>query len=116
LRFKIQDARDKLARPSTVALAAGVGVLIGKFLLPRPRRRAAASVKATARNNLAAGGLAATVLSRFGWKFLSRMALRLWSSGRRSAMTQPVRSRGVTSSSPAFRAPARTRAVGDTLH
>jgi len=58
VRDKLQLLRDKFARPSTVVLAVGVGILVGKFLLRRRRPRSAGP-----RNELAAGGILAGLVS-----------------------------------------------------
>jgi hypothetical protein len=111
VRDQIQSLRDKFARPSTVVLAAGVGILVGKFLLRRRRPRTA-----NPRNQLAAGGIVAGVLSRIGWKFAARRLLRWWSSRRPSKPVPPpaLPAWPYAASSPASRASARN--VGNTLH
>jgi len=72
----------KLAQPSTLAWAAGIGIAIGKMLSAHKRR------PATVRNEIAAGGIVAALLSRFGWRFLVDSLLQLWSS--RDRWTQPA--------------------------
>jgi hypothetical protein len=110
VRDQIQSLRDKFARPSTVVLAAGVGILVGKFLLRRRRPRTA-----NPRNQLVAGGIVAGVLSRIGWKFAARRLLRWWSSRRPSKPVPPAQPAWpYAASSPASRASARN--VGNTLH
>jgi hypothetical protein len=91
--------QSKFARPSTLLWAAGAGVLIGKFLLrPQPRHL-------PTRDRLAQTGIAAALLSRFGWKSLAGAVLQMWMSRMQSPsplhMMPP-------------RVPART--LGDTLH
>jgi hypothetical protein len=93
--------QSKFARPSTLACAAGAGVLIGKFLLG-PKKRPAKT-----RNELAASGIAAALLSRFGWKFLTGAALKMWLSRK-----QPSRARQLRITPPH----ASSRTLGDTLH
>ena len=97
--------QSKFARPSTLACAAGAGVLIGKFLLGRKKRQ----VKT--RNDLAASGIAAALLSRFGWKLLTGATLKMWLSRKQSPRRpRPVR---VRTTPP----PVLPRTVGDTtLH
>jgi hypothetical protein len=107
VRDRLQSLRDKFARPSTVVLAASVGILVGKFLLRRPRPR-----NANARNELAAGGIVAGVLSGIGWKFAARRLMRWWSSSRPSKSAQPAWP--YAGSSPASRAPAPN--LSNTLH
>jgi hypothetical protein len=107
VRDKLQSLRDRLARPSTVLLAVGVGILAGKFLLRRRRPR-----NANARNELAAGGIVAGVLSRIGWKFAARRLMRWWSSRRPAKRAPPAWP--YAASSPASRAPARS--ASNTLH
>ena len=107
VRDKLQSLRDKFARPSTVVLAVGVGIFVGKFLLRRRRPR-----NANARNELAAGGIIAGVLSRIGWKFAARRLMRWWSSRRPAKRAPPAWPYGA--SSPASRAPARS--ASNTLH
>ena len=69
---------SRFARPSTLAWAAGAGVLIGKFALrPRPRH-------VPSRDGLAKTGIAAALLSRFGWKSLAGAALQMWMSRRQT--------------------------------
>jgi hypothetical protein len=102
LRSTIQT---KFARPSTLAWAAGAGIVIGKFLMG-PKKRPPVRIP----NGLAATGIAAALLSRFGWKFLTGAALNLWLSRRRAR--QPRQSRMTPPP------PSRTsaRATGETLH
>ena len=98
LRITLQS---KFARPSTLALAAGAGILIGKFLLrSKPRR-------ATTRNDLAAGGIAAALLSRFGWKYLAAAGLKTWLSRKQAARRRAM-------PTPPPRAPSRSATT--TLH
>lgn len=70
--------RSRLARPSTLLWAAGAGVLIGKFALRPPLPRT------PARDGLAKTGIAAALLSRFGWKSVVGAALQMWMSRRQS--------------------------------
>jgi hypothetical protein len=104
--------QSKFARPSTLIWAAGVGVLIGKFLLhPHHPHHA--------RDGLAKTGIAAALLSRFGWKSLAGAALQMWVSRQRSSpplhmsphMTPPHMT-------PPHMTPpgASARTVRDTLH
>ena len=110
VRDKLQLLRDKFARPSTVVLAVGVGIFVGKFLLRRRRPR-----NANARNQLAAGGIVAGVLSRIGWRFVARRLTRWWSASRPSKPAQPAQPAWPYAvPSPALRAPARN--VSNTLH
>lgn len=98
LRATVQS---RFARPSTLAWAAGAGVLIGKFVLrPQPRH-------AHARDRLAKTGLAAALLSRFGWKSLAGAALQMWMSRQRARPPSPVGVRPPRVSAPT---------VGNTLH
>ena len=105
VRDKIQLLRDKFARPSTVVLAVGVGILVGKFLLRRRPR------SASARNELAAGGILAGLVSRIGWKFAARKLVRWWYASRPPKPAQAAWP--YAPSSPASR-PARN--VSTTLH
>lgn len=94
--------QSKFARPSTLAWAAGAGVLIGKFLLG-PKKR-----QAKTRNDLAASGIAAALLSRFGWKYFTAAGLKMWLSRKKAPRPRAVQM-------PPPRAPSRT--VGETtLH
>lgn len=69
--------QSKFARPSTLIWAAGVGVLIGKFVLRAHPHHT--------RDGLAKTGIAAALLSRFGWKSLAGAALQMWVSRKRSS-------------------------------
>jgi hypothetical protein len=66
--------QSRFARPSTLAWAAGAGVLIGKFVLRPPPRHVHPP------KGLAKTGIAAALLSRFGWKSLAGAALQMWMS------------------------------------
>ena len=105
VRDKIQLLRDKFARPSTVVLAVGVGILVGKFLLRRRPR------SASARNELAAGGILAGLVSRIGWKFAARKLVRWWYASRPPKPAQAAWP--YAPSSPASRS---ARNVSNTLH
>ena len=105
VRDKIQLLRDKFARPSTVVLAVGVGILVGKFLLRRRPR------SASARNELAAGGILAGLVSRIGWKFAARKLVRWWYASRPPKPAQAAWP--YAPSSPASRS---ARNVSTTLH
>jgi len=105
VRDKIQLLRDKFARPSTVVLAVGVGILVGKFLLRRRPR------SASARNELAAGGILAGLVSRIGWKFAARKLARWWYASRPPKPAQAAWP--YAPSSPASRS---ARNVSTTLH
>ena len=105
VRNKLQSLRDKLARPSTVVLAVGVGILVGKFLLRRRPR------SASARNELAAGGILAGLVSRIGWKFAARKLVRWWYASRPPKPAQAAWP--YAPSSPASRS---ARNVSTTLH
>ena len=105
VRDKIQLLRDKFARPSTVVLAVGVGILVGKFLLRRRPR------SASARNELAAGGILAGLVSRIGWKFAARKLVRWWYASRPPKPAQATWP--YAPSSPASRS---ARNVSTTLH
>jgi len=70
---------------------------------------------ANARNELAAGGIVAGVLSRIGWRFVARRLTRWWSASRPSKPAQPAQPAWPYAvPSPALRAPARN--VSNTLH
>ena len=72
-------------------------------------------LNANARNQLAAGGIVAGVLSRIGWRFVARRLTRWWSASRPSKPAQPAQPAWpYAASSPALRAPARN--VSNTLH
>jgi len=105
VRDKLQLLRDKFARPSTVVLAVGVGILVGKFLLRRRPR------SASARNELAAGGILAGLVSRIGWKFAARKLVRWWYASRPPKPAQAAWP--YAPSSPASRS---ARNVSTTLH
>jgi len=105
VRDKLQLLRDKFARPSTVVLAVGVGILVGKFLLRRRPR------SASARNELAAGGILAGLVSRIGWKFAARKLARWWYASRPPKPAQAAWP--YAPSSPASRS---ARNVSTTLH
>ena len=105
VRDKLQLMRDKFARPSTVVLAVGVGILVGKFLLRRRPR------SASARNELAAGGILAGLVSRIGWKFAARKLVRWWYASRPPKPAQAAWP--YAPSSPASRS---ARNVSTTLH
>lgn len=84
----------RLGKPSTLAWAAGIGLLIGKTMLGGKSMRGSPS-----RKDIATGGIAAALLSRYGWQLLSGTLLRLWSQ------RQPAR-----------HASAPARPAGDTVH
>jgi len=97
--------QSKFARPSTLAWAAGAGVLIGKFVL-RPHARLTHT-----REGLAKTGIAAALLSRFGWKSLAGAALQMWMARIQSPLQQPTMP-------PLPMTPPRVsaRTLGATLH
>ncbi len=97
--------QSKFARPSTLALAAGVGVLIGKFVLRLQPRHV------HTRDGLAKTGIAAALLSRFGWKSLAGAALQMWMSRKQSPAPLPM-------TPPLYMMSPRisTRTPVDTLH
>jgi hypothetical protein len=97
--------QSKFARPSTLAWAAGAGVLLGKFML-RPSRR-----HVHTRDGLTKTGIAAALLSRFGWKSLAGAALQMWMSRRHAPPPFPM-------TPPLHVTPPRVsaRTLGATLH
>ena len=105
VRNKLQSLRDKLARPSTVVLAVGVGIFVGKFLLRRRPR------SASARNELAAGGILAGLVSRIGWKFAARKLARWWYASR-----PPKPAQAAWPYAPLSPASRSARNVSNTLH
>jgi hypothetical protein len=106
VRDKLQLLRDKFARPSTVVLAVGVGILVGKFLLRRRRPRSAGP-----RNELAAGGILAGLVSRIGWKFAARKLARWWYASR-----PPKPAQAAWPYAPLSPASRSARNVSNTLH
>ena len=107
---------SRLAQPSNLLWAAGLGVVIGKFALPRKKPRKPSPARR--HNDMAASGIAAALMARLNWKFFTGAALRLWLSRKRAAPVMPVE----MPTPPEVRVPPRPpvasspRSAGDTLH
>lgn len=83
---RIHRIEARLTKPSALAIAVGVGVVIGKTIMRGKRRR----LKPAPRQ--AVGGLIVTVgalISRFGWRFLPSTLLRLFAARRPYASAAP---------------------------
>jgi hypothetical protein len=107
--------QSRLAQPSNLMWAAGVGVLVGKFLLGKKKTR---KTPARRRNDLAASGIASALMARLNWKFFTGAALKLWLSRKRTAPLKPVRMASPPEVPPRPRPPvsSSSRSAGDTLH
>jgi hypothetical protein len=111
--------KSRLSQPSNLLWAAGLGVLIGKFVLGKKKPRKAPPARR--RNDLAASGIAAGLMARLNWKFFTGAALKMWLSRKRAAPFRPVHMQAeppppavpLRSRPPAGSTP---RSAGDTLH
>jgi len=76
--YRLRSAlRSRLAQPSSLALAVGLGALIGIWMA---RRRNPRTTRAGNETSRSIAGLAMAFLIRFGWQRLSSLLRDSWAS------------------------------------